>query len=69
VIKADPEQTELRVAESTIIDLETLEGKLLAFNVVSYLDPTPVVAKIQEIMAATAETQPAGPTSRHPSTH
>ncbi|KIW00738.1 uncharacterized protein PV09_07722 [Verruconis gallopava] len=49
VIKADPDQTELRVAESTVIELETYEGKLLATNVVSYLDPMPVLAKMQEV--------------------
>jgi hypothetical protein len=27
----------------------TVEGKLLASNVVSYLDPTPVIAKMQEL--------------------
>jgi hypothetical protein len=60
VLKADPEKTELKVAESTVIDLVTVEGRLLASNVVSYLDPTAVVVKIQEVMAAA---QPAAESS------
>jgi hypothetical protein len=50
VIKADPEKTELKVAEMTVAELLTVDGKLLATTIGSYLDPSPVAQKMQEIM-------------------
>lgn len=63
VVKSDPEHAEVKVAESTSIDLVTVDGQLLGSNVVSYLDPTPVVAKMQELMVAVVEAQETPPTA------
>lgn len=54
MVKKDPEQLEVKVAESTTIDLITVGERLLASKVISYLDPLPVVTKMQSLMAAAA---------------
>jgi hypothetical protein len=57
VVKTDPEKAEVKVAESTVIDLVTVDGQLYASNVVSYLDPTPIITRMQELLARATEAQ------------
>jgi len=57
VVKTDPQRSEVKVAESTVIDLITTENQLFATKVVSYLDPKPVITKMQELLAAATEGQ------------
>jgi len=53
VIKADPEQKEVEVAEFNIIELEETDGGFMGFCVVearTFMDASPVMKRIGETM-------------------
>jgi len=46
MIKADPGKTELKIVETTVIDLVSIEERVLAITTTSYFNPPTLVSKM-----------------------